>query len=80
MYVVSPLLKVNPQENHKNISIEIREDRELWHDAPKELKLFNPAFEIVDANLITGFMTEFGIIKPDEISGIVKSKYSWLFD
>jgi len=52
----------------------------LWHDAPKNLKMFNPAFEIVDANLITGFMTEFGIIKPDEISGIVKSKYSWLFD
>ena len=80
VYVISPLLKVNPKENHKNISIEIREDKELWNDAPKNLKMFNPAFEIVDANLITGFMTEFGIIKPDEISGIVKSKYSWLFD
>ena len=80
VFVVSPLLKVDPRVTHRNISIEIREDKELWSDAPEQLKMFNPAFEIVDANLITGFMTEFGIIKPDEISGIVKSKYYWLFD
>ena len=80
LYVVSPLLKVDPYIKAKDISIEIREDDELWSEAPKELKMFNPAFEIVDAKLITGFMTEFGIIKPEEIYDIVKAKYTWLFD
>ena len=80
LYVVSPLLKVDPYIKAKDISIEIREDDELWSEAPKELKMFNPAFEIVDAKLITGFMTEFGIIKPEEIHDIVKAKYMWLFD
>ncbi|OGC45469.1 hypothetical protein A2400_00275 [candidate division WS6 bacterium RIFOXYB1_FULL_33_14] len=80
LYVVSPLLKVDPYIKAKDISIEIREDDELWSEAPKELKMFNPAFEIVDAKLITGFMTEFGIIKPEEIHDIVKAKYTWLFD
>ncbi len=80
VYIVSPLLKINPEVTHRDISIEIREDHELWHDAPKGIKMFNPAFEIIDSKLISGFMTEFGIIKPEEIAGIVKSKYTWLFD
>lgn len=79
-YVVSPLLKVDPQMKVKDISIEIREDDELWSDAPRGLKMFNPAFEIVDSKLITGFMTEFGIIKPEEIHDIIKAKYTWLFE
>ena len=80
LYVVSPLLKVDPKMKVQNISIEIREDDELWSEAPKELKMFNPAFEIVDSKLITGFMTEFGIIKPEEIHDIIKAKYTWLFE
>ncbi len=80
LYVVSPLLKVDPYIKAKDISIEIREDDELWSEAPKELKMYNPAFEIVDAKLITAFMTEFGIIKPEEIHDIVKAKYTWLFN
>lgn len=80
LYVVSPLLKVDTNINRRDISIEIREDKELWSEAPSELKLYNPAFEIVDAKLVTGFMTEFGIIKPEEIKNIVKAKYTWLFE
>ncbi len=80
LFVVSPLLKVDPNSNHREISIEIRESKELWSEAPKGLKMFNPAFEIVDKDLITGFMTEFGIIKPAEIKDIVKVKYPWLFE
>jgi ribose 1,5-bisphosphate isomerase len=80
LYVVSPLLKVAPQVRKQDIKIEIREDKELWHDAPKGLKMYNPAFEIIDSSLITGFMTEFGILKPGEIEDVIKVKYSWLFE
>lgn len=80
LYVVSPLLKVDPEIGLENLEIEVREDREIWEDAPKDLKIYNPAFEIVDNSLITGFVTEFGILKPKEIADIVKTKYPWLFE
>ncbi len=32
--------------------------------APKEIKVFNPAFDVTDNELISGFITERGIIKP----------------
>jgi eIF-2B alpha/beta/delta-like uncharacterized protein len=80
LYVVSPLLKVDCHIQKEDINIEIREDKELWSDAPRGLKLFNPAFELIDNKLITGFVSEFGIIKPREIKDIVKAKYSWLFE
>lgn len=80
LYVVSPLLKVDPEVGLENLEIEVREEREIWEDAPKDLKIYNPAFEIVDNSLITGFVTEFGILKPKEIADIVKTKYPWLFE
>ncbi|MDX9739171.1 MAG: translation initiation factor eIF-2B subunit [Candidatus Dojkabacteria bacterium] len=80
LYVVSPLLKVDPNIGVDNIVIEVRESKELWSDAPKGLNMFNPAFEIIDSNLITGFLTEFGILKPSEIADVIKAKYSWLFE
>jgi ribose 1,5-bisphosphate isomerase len=80
LYVVSPLLKVDPQIGINNLVIEVREDRELWNEAPKELKMYNPAFEIVDSRLISGFMTEFGILRPEEIANVVRAKYTWLFE
>ena len=80
LYVVSPLLKIDANMGVEDLVIEVRESKELWSDAPKELNMFNPAFEIIDNNLITGFLTEFGILKPSEIANVVRAKYSWLFE
>ena len=80
LYVVSPLLKVDPKIGVEELSIEVRESKELWHDAPKDLQIYNPAFEIVDNYLITGFLTEFGILKPKEIADVIRAKYTWLFE
>jgi ribose 1,5-bisphosphate isomerase len=79
LYVVTPLLKIDHDSAYNEIEIEIREDRELWTDAPENLELYNPAFELVDANLITGFVTEFGILKPNEIANVVRKEFPWLF-
>lgn len=79
VYVVSPLLKIEPGIKKGNIEIEVRENKELWEDAPSDLKIYNPAFEIVDSSIITAYMTEFGILHPREIADIVKIKYPWLF-
>jgi methylthioribose-1-phosphate isomerase len=79
LYVVTPLLKIDPDTEYHDIEIEIREDRELWDKPPKGLKMYNPSFEVVDAGLITGFITEFGTLKPKDISNTVKKEYPWLF-
>jgi methylthioribose-1-phosphate isomerase len=53
-----------------DIIIEERKGTEitdLWYSkrmAPKECKTYNPAFDVTDHNLISGFITEKGIIHP----------------
>jgi len=79
LYVVTPLLKIDHDSAYHRIEIEVREDKELWEDAPKGLEMYNPAFEVIDAGLITGFVTEFGILRPEEIANTVKRECPWLF-
>lgn len=79
LYVVTPLLKIDHDTAYNDIEIEVREDKELWDNAPKGLEMYNPAFEIVDAGLITGFVTEYGILKSSEVKGVVEKEYPWLF-
>lgn len=78
-YVVTPLLKVNPESAFKATSIELRKAEELWPDAPEGLKLFNPAFDFVSRQFVTGYITEFGIIKPENIISVLREKYGWVF-
>jgi methylthioribose-1-phosphate isomerase len=53
-----------------DIEIEERPDEEIyktWYEkpmAPKDIKFFNPAFDVTDNELITGIITEKGILKP----------------
>ena len=52
------------------IVIEHRDGREvtdMWYEtpmAPDNISVFNPAFDVTDADLITGIVTEFGIAYP----------------
>ena len=78
-YVVTPFLKLDVETNPQNIEIEIRESKELWEDAPKGLHMYNPAFEVVDSGLITGYVTELGILKPGDIKKAAQENYPWLF-
>jgi len=80
LYIVSNLLKFDKDSLFSDVEIEIREDRELWPEAPRNLDMYNPAFEIVDNALITGFVTELGIIKPNEVEKVIKENYPWLFN
>lgn len=56
-------------KNGKQITIEERNENEIKEYngimvAPKEIIAYNPAFDITDNELITGFITEKGIIYP----------------
>ena len=54
----------------KDIEIEQRAPEELtemWYEkrmAPENVKVFNPAFDVTDADLITAIITERGILRP----------------
>ncbi len=42
--------------------------------APKGVQVYNPAFDITPAALITGIVTEKGIIKPKEVKALLKKE------
>ena len=62
----------------KQIPIEERHEDEVTHvsgkrTAAKGVKVYNPAFDVTPANLITGIVTEHGIIYPPYTKNIVKA-------
>lgn len=76
LYVSGSLLKVDVTDD---ISVESRDLKEVWEDAPDGIKILNFAFDLVPTKYITGIITEFGIIKPTEVKKMVKEKYPFMF-
>lgn len=59
----------------KPLKIEERNFNEVWENAPKKVKIRNPAFGIMDKKYITGIISEFGILSFNEfIKTAKKSK------
>ena len=60
MYVTSSTLKLLMKAIP--FAIQSYKSTEVWlKDKPEDVKVFNPYFELIPANLISGFITEFGI-------------------
>ena len=78
IYVVTPLLKIAYKTLYVPPQIEQRDASEVWKDAPKGLKIINPAFELIPRHFLTGFITEFGLIEPENIGQIAIKHYPWL--
>ena len=49
-----------------NIEFEQRKLEEVWANAPKHVKIKNPAFEKVPSKLITKIVSELGVLSPKE--------------
>jgi len=75
LYIVTTLLKFYPKSW---IKIERRSPKELWPNAPKDLKIINFAFDCVPMKYITGIICEAGIIKPSQIKTYLKKIYPFL--
>jgi ribose 1,5-bisphosphate isomerase len=79
-YVVSELLKFDPATMYGDYEkIEEREPREIWKDAPKNLIIRNPAFDVTRRDFIHGIICEEGIISPHSITEVMHRKYPWVF-
>jgi len=80
-YVVSELLKYDPATMYGDYEkIEERSPREIWKDAPKELVVRNPAFDVTRRDFIHGIICEEGIISPHSITEVMHRKYPWVFE
>ncbi len=62
--------------SRNKIPIEQRSLNEVWNNAPKNIKIKNPAFEFVPAKYISGIVTEFGLMKYGEfVKRMEKGKF-----
>ncbi len=77
-YIVAPYSTFDMNiKNGKQIPIEERDKSEVTGfggvtTAPKNVKVFNPAFDVTDHKLITGIITEAGVIHPPFKTNIKK--------
>lgn len=72
LYIIWSLLKIDIEEN---IWIELRDWKELWPEAPKWLNIINYAFDMIPPKCITWFVTEFGVIRPENLIKEIKKHY-----
>jgi len=78
-YIVAPRSSFDLTiKTAKQIPIEERKSEEVTHfagvaTAPKGVKVYNPAFDVTPAHLITGIVTEYGIIHPPYVKNIYEN-------
>ncbi len=78
MYVLGPTSTIDlATPTGDDIEIELRDEEEIGNSfgrrtAPKGVKAYNPAFDITDAEYITAFIIEKGIVEPPFKEGIKK--------
>lgn len=82
-YVCAPVSTIDiTLPTGEGIPIEQRAGEEItqmWYKAPmapQEVKTFNPAFDVTDASLVTGIVTEYGVLRPD-YGEAIKKLFAW---
>jgi ribose 1,5-bisphosphate isomerase len=79
-YVVSELLKFDPATMYGDYEkIEERNPDEIWKEAPENLIVRNPAFDVTKRDYIHGIICEEGIIPPHLILEVIHRTYPWVF-
>lgn len=79
VYICTDSWKFDPETIYgSDERIEIRDQKEIWNDIPKNVTVKNYAFEKINSKLITGIISELGIYKPDVFVSEVLEKYPWM--
>lgn len=73
-YVVSQSMKVDLRSSKPDeFKIELRDGEEIWSNAPENVELLNPAFDLVPAKYITGgYITEKGLMEAKEFKSLIR--------
>lgn len=77
-YIATSLLKVAFDRDINDINIEMRERSEVWQEANDNINILNPSFDKVPADLISGYITEAGILTKDQIKDKSSQIYNWI--
>lgn len=77
IYIAASLLKFHPQSQ---IEIEQRPPTEIWNHPPRGLQILNYAFDWIPVELITGYITEQGVIDPNQLKAAVNKHCPWIKD
>lgn len=59
--------------------IEMRSPKEVWPDAPRNVKVMNYAFEKINPDMVSGVITEEGVFKPETLVEILRERSPWMF-
>jgi len=59
--------------------IESRKVSEVWQKKPKKLKISNVVFEEIPANLISGIISELGLLEPSTFVSELEKNYPFIF-
>lgn len=75
-YVAAPLSSIDFSKLPSDVKIEERDQKEVHYVGrsritPTNVQALNPAFDITDPSLVTGIITEKGILKPDELMNLL---------
>ncbi|MGC9122577.1 MAG: S-methyl-5-thioribose-1-phosphate isomerase [Thermoplasmata archaeon] len=77
-FVAAPISTIDPNiKNGDEIPIELRDEREVLYIndkriAPVGSNAYNPAFDVTPSKYVTGFITEFGILRPEDLKEVIK--------
>jgi ribose 1,5-bisphosphate isomerase len=79
-YVVSELLKFDPETLQGGCEkIEQRNPAEVWAEAPPQLTVKNPSFDVTPNRYIHGIICEEGIIPSQTVLEVMRKQYPWVF-
>lgn len=78
LYVLTTLLKIDLTRQMKEPDIEMRPAREVWEEAPENLSIINPSFELIPSELVTGYITEAGVLSSGELESALRKYYPWI--
>ncbi len=59
--------------------IEQRDPKEVWETPPTGVTIMNPAFDVISPDIVTGIITELGLVKPESLVIEVQKNYPWMF-
>ncbi len=76
LYIATTLLKMDIRTIYGvSTEIEMRPPKEVWEEAPENVKILNPAFEVIEPKYIRGIISEAGIIPPNLVTYVFKERY-----
>lgn len=80
LYIATDSWKFDPESIYGNEEkIEMRDTKEIWERPPKGVKISNPSFEKIDPKLVTGVISELGLLMKEALVESIRGQYPFIF-